>query len=346
MDVVFGQFVLIALVAGIALYAFHHLRLPAVVGLLVSGVLLGPQVLGALTEPDQINQLAEVGIVLLMFSIGLDFTPERTAEFRRAAAMGVVQMVICIAVTAAALTAFVGRFAEAVFLGFLVAHTSSTLMLKLFLDRGELATPQVRLGLGISITQDLSAVPMLLAIPMLAGRGGTTAEFGLAMLKAAGLLVVALAAGRWVVPRLLHAVMLTRSRELFLIALLILCLGTAWAAAAVGLSPALGAFLAGLAVARSEYGHQVLAEVAPFRDLLVSLFFISIGMLLDLGNLARFAVPAVAVVASVLLLKFVSGAVPVLAWGYPLRTAALVGLGIAQIGEFSFVLARTGHGAG
>jgi len=346
MDEIFRLFVSIALVAGGILYVFHRIRLPAVVGLLVSGVVLGPQSLGVLTDPVQINQMAEIGIVLLMFSIGLDFTPDRMVEFRRAAVMGIAQMLICIAVTAVALAAFVPRFAEAVFLGFLVAHTSSTLMLKLFLDRGELGSPQVRLGLGISITQDLSAVPMLLVIPMMAGRGGSAADFGLATLKATGLLVVALAAGRWIVPKLLHAVMRTRNRELFLIALLVLCLGTAWGASAVGLSPALGAFLAGLAVARSAYGHQILAEVAPFRDLLVSLFFISVGMLVDLGTVAGFAGPAAAAVAGVLALKFLSGAVPVVAWGYPLRTAALVGLGIAQIGEFSFVLARSGHGVG
>lgn len=346
MDEVFRQFVLIALVAGSVLYAFHLLRLPAIVALLVSGTLLGPQVLGVITALTQIDRMAEIGIVLLMFSIGLDFTAERTAEFRLAAVMGVAQMLICIAITAAVLVAFVGRISEALFLGFLVAHTSSTLMLKLFLDRGELGTPQVRLGLGISIAQDLSAVPMLLVLPMMAGHGGSVADFSIAVLKASGLLVVALGAGRWVVPRLLHAVMRTRSRELFLIAMLVLCLGAAWAASTVELAPALGAFLAGLAVARSAYGHQVLAEVAPFRDLLVSLFFISIGMLLDLGALVQFAAPAVAVVAGVVALKFLSGAAPVLAWGYPLRTAALVGLGIAQIGEFSFVLARAGHGVG
>ncbi len=346
MDESLRDVVLIFLVAGAVLYAFQRVGLPAVVGLLVAGVLVGPHGLAVVRDQAQVERLADLGILLLMFSIGLDFTPDRLAELRRAAAMGVAQMGVCIAVTAGVLAALGWGWAGAVFVGFLVAHTSSTLMLKLFLDRGELASPQVRLGLGISITQDLSAVPMLLLVPVLAGRGGTPAEFGASMLKAAGMVAAAVAFGRYAVPWLLHHVVRSRSRELFLTFLVVVCLGTAWAATAAGLSVALGAFLAGLAVAGSAYGDQTAAEVVPFRDLLVSLFFVSVGMLLDPGAAVRHAGPVALAVAGVLALKFLSGFGPVLAWGYPPRTAALVGLGIAQIGEFAFVLVRSGQEAG
>jgi CPA2 family monovalent cation:H+ antiporter-2 len=260
--------------------------------------------------------------------------------------LGVAQMAICIVTTTVATIAFVDGWTQAVFLGFLVAHTSSTLMLKLFLDRGEIETPQVRLGLGISITQDLSAVPMLLTIPTMAGVGnGGIGELVTAFLKAALVFGAAVALSRWVIPFWMHHVVRSRSRELLLLFLFTICLGMAWATTALGLPVALGAFLGGLAIAGSEYRHQTLAEIVPFRDLLVALFFISIGMLLELTALPHFAVPALLVIPAILLLKFLSGAVPVLAAGYPLRIATLVGVAMAQIGEFSFVLAHTGHDA-
>ncbi|MBL8796247.1 MAG: cation:proton antiporter [Planctomycetia bacterium] len=345
MDELLRDLVLVFVLAGAVLAVFHHLRLPALVGLLFAGGLIGPHGIGVLRDAGQIERMAELGILLLMFSIGLDFTPDRVHELVRAVGMGAAQMLFCVVVTLLLAVAFVGRWAEAVLLGFLVAHTSSTLMLKLFLDRGELSSPQVRLGLGISIAQDLSVVPMLLAVPMIAG-GGSLADFALALLKVAGVLVVALGLARWVIPLWLHQVVRSRSRELFLIFLVVVSLGTAWATLAVGLSGALGAFLAGLAIAASAYSHQTLAEVVPFRDLLVSLFFISIGMLVDVRTAPQFAAPVVLLVLVVLALKFVSGFLPVLAWGYPLRIATLVGLGIAQVGEFSFVLAHAGREAG
>jgi CPA2 family monovalent cation:H+ antiporter-2 len=347
LEEVLRDLVLVFVIAGAVLVVFHRLRLPAIVGLLIAGVLIGPHGIGVLQDRKEIEQLAEFGILLLMFSIGLDFTPDRLRELVRASGMGVVQMLICIVVTTLASLAFVGRWAEAVLLGFLVAHTSSTLMLKLFLDRGELSSPQVRLGLGISITQDLSAVPMLLAIPLMAGSGnGSLKAFTVDLLKVVGVLAVALALARWVIPLWLHHVIRARSRELFLIFLFIVSLGTAWATQAVGLSGALGAFLAGLAIASSAYSHQTLAEVVPFRDLLVSLFFISIGMLVDTGVVLQYAALAAILVLMVVILKFSSGLLPVLAWRYPLRIATLVGVGIAQVGEFSFVVAHAGQEAG
>lgn len=342
MEETLRDIVLLFFVAGLVLFIFHRLRLPAVVGLLVAGVLIGPHGFGVLNDHAQIEQLAELGILLLMFSIGLGFSPDRVHELARAAGMGFGQMLICI-VGAMAVTLPLYGWAGALFLGFLVAHTSSTLMLKLFLDRGEINTPPVRLGLGISITQDLAVVPMLLAVPLMAGDTSGFANFGFALLKVAGVLAVLLGLARWVIPHWLHLVISSRNRELYLIFIILLCLGTAWATLAAGLPVSLGAFLAGLAVAASRYSHQTLAEIVPFRDLLVSLFFVSIGMLVDVQALGRLGLMAALIVLGVLLLKYLSGFVPVLISGYPLRIATLVGLSIAQVGEFSFVLAHTGH---
>lgn len=346
MEPMLRNLVVVFLLAGGALHLSHRLRLPSLVGLLVAGVLIGPHGLGVLQDRDQIEKLAEIGILLLMFSIGLDFTRERLRELLYAAGIGVAQMTFCIVCTALASAAFVDRWAEAVFLGFLVAHTSSTVMLKLFLDRGELTTPPVRLGLGISITQDLSVIVMLLAVPVMAGGHFSMADLGVILLRACGVLIVAVALSRWIIPFWMHHVIRSRSRELFLIFVIVVCLGTAWTTMVAGLSLGLGAFLAGMAIAESGYSYHTLSEVAPFRDLLISIFFISTGMLLDFGGLAGDAWSVVLLLLAVQVIKFASGFVPILIWGYPLRVATIVGTGIAQIGEFSFVLAYTGHQLG
>jgi len=346
MDELLRDLVLIFLAAGTVLTLFYRLRLPVIVGLLITGVIIGPYGLGVVREPEQVKVLADIGIMLLMFSIGLDFTPGRIRQLVRAARLGAFQMLFCIVATMVVAIAFLDRWAEAVFLGFLVAHTSSTLMLKLFLDRGEFRTPQVRLGLGISITQDLSVVPMLLLVPMMARGEWAAGAFGLDTLRALTALGVAVVLARWVVPYWMHHVMRTRSRELYLIFLVVVCLGTAWVTTALGLPVSLGAFIAGMAIAGTQYSDQTLAEVVPFRDLLVSLFFISIGMLLDVTGIWRFALPAMPVIAGVLVVKFLSGFLPALLWSSPLRIATVVGLAMAQIGEFSFVLAHVGREEG
>lgn len=346
MEPMLRNLVLVFLLAGGVLHLSHRLRLPSIVGLLVAGVLIGPHGFGVLQDRDQIEKLAEIGILLMMFSIGLDFTRERLRELLYAAGIGTAQMAICIVVTALAAAAFVDRWAEAVFLGFLVAHTSSTLMLKLFLDRGELTTPPVRLGLGISITQDLSVVLMLLAVPVMAGGEFVLGDLGVMLLRAGGVFTVAVALSRWIIPFWMDHVIRSRSRELFLIFVIVVCLGTAWTTMAAGLSLGLGAFLAGLAIAESGYSYHTLSEVAPFRDLLISIFFISTGMLLNVGGLVDNAWLAVLLLLAVQAIKFASGFAPILIWGYPLRVATIVGTGIAQIGEFSFVLGFTGHQLG
>jgi len=346
MEPLLRNLVLVFLIAGGVLFVFHRLRLPSLVGLLVAGVLIGPHGLGVLEDRTQIESLAEIGILLLMFTIGLDFTRDRLKELLYAAGIGTAQMSFCIVVAAVAAIAFVDCWSEAVFLGFLLSHTSSTLMLKLFLDRGELSTPPVRLGLGISITQDLSVVLMLLAVPIMAGGKFDLTDLGWLVLRLFGVLAVAMLLARWIIPLWMEHVIRSRSRELFLIFLVVVCMGTAWTTMLAGLSIGLGAFVAGVAIAESGYSHHTLSEVAPIRDLLISVFFLSTGMLLDVGA----SVDTVWLTAILLLLtiviKFFSGFIPVLCWGSPLRVATSVGTGIAQIGEFSFALGYTGLQAG
>jgi CPA2 family monovalent cation:H+ antiporter-2 len=186
---------------------------------------------------------------------------------------------------------------------------------------------------------------LLLAVPFMAGEAVSLGDLGMTSLRVCGVLGVAVALSRWIIPFWMDHVIRSRNRELFLIFLIVVCLGTAWTTLVAGLSVGLGAFLAGMAIAESGYGHHTLSEVSPFRDLLISVFFISIGMLLDVGVLASGAWLAVLILLAVLAIKFVSGFAPVLAWGFPLSVATTVGVAIAQIGEFSFVLAHAGYQA-
>lgn len=319
---------------------FHRLRIPGIIGLVIAGVVIGPHGLGILEDHTQIALLSEFGIILLMFSIGLDFDRDRLLELRRSAGIGFFQIAICIVTVLLAYPLFFsGDWRVALVFGFLVSHTSSTLMLKIYGERGEISTAPARLGVGVSITQDLASVPMLIVLPMLAYGGNLgNVVFTPKILQSAAILVGMAIVAKWGVSPLLRLVVQTRSRELILFFLILVCLGASWATYAAGLSAALGAFIAGLALAGSHYSHQIHAEVSPLRDLLVSLFFISVGMLVNTGSLLTYAHVYVPALLIILIIKFVSGFAPVLAWGYPLRIATESGFAIAQVGEFSLVL--------
>jgi monovalent cation:H+ antiporter-2, CPA2 family len=347
MNALLRDLVLLLVIAGAVLHVAHRLKAPAIAALLIAGVLIGPHGISAVHESQEIDLLAEIGIALLMFSIGLDFTRERLRQLIPAAGMGVVQMVICIVGTMLAAKLALDRWSEAVLVGFLVAPASSIVMFKLLIDRGQLRTPQGRIGQGIAITQDLAVVPMLIVVPIMGEEKAWAAgDVGEALVRGAVAVLGALALSRWLIPMWLRFVVQSRSRELFLIFVFVASLGTAWVATEMGLPLSLGAFLAGLAVAGSGYADQTLAEVVPFRDLLVSVFFISTGMLLNLDELGPILGLAAMVIPAVMCLKFLSGVIPVLIWRMPARIAMLVGLLMAQVGEFSFVLAHAGRSAG
>lgn len=312
------------------------------------GVVVGPHGTGVLIDGTAIAIAAEFGIVLLLFSVGLDFDRDRLRELRRTFGIGTAQIAICIIGGFLAATLFAGvDWRKALLLGFLIAHTSSTLLLKIYQDRGELSTPPARLGLGISITQDLSSVLMLLALPLMAvGNNSFNFDLPVVVLQTVLAVVVLAALLKWVIPYSLKYVIASSNRELLLFYLFLVCIGMSWGAELAGLSAALGAFIAGLAVAGSHYSHQVQAEVAPIRDLLVALFFISVGTLIDISAVPLHLPIVLPLTLLVLVLKFISGVVPAACFGYPLRVSVLTGIAIAQIGEFAFVLAYDAQNLG
>lgn len=332
---------------GVVVYALRTLRIPPIVGLLLAGAAMGPSGLSLVADQHRVEILAEIGVVLLLFTIGLEFSIGQLASMWRVlVGGGLGQMVATILVVGLLGPLFADSWREAAFLGFLAALSSTAIVLRLLGDRAQLGSPMGRIALGVLLFQDLCIVPLMLLTPFLAGQGTGISDLLLTLLKAALVVVGVVLAARWLVPPVLQRVVKTRSRELFLTLILVLCLGTAWLTALAGLSLALGAFLAGLAISESEYSHQALAEAIPFRDAFGSLFFISIGMLMDISFVASQPVLVLSAVVAIVLLKTLAATGPVLLLGYPLHVALPAGLALAQVGEFAFVLSRVGRDLG
>src|SRR5213594_5135086 len=332
----------------LVILVFHRIKLPALPGFIVAGVLLGPNALGLISDAHQVESLAEVGVILLLFTIGIEFSLSRLREMgRQVVAGGGAQVVLTVALSSALGVALRLSWQVAVLLGFLVALSSTAIVLKGLADKGEIDAPHGRLATGVLIFQDLCVVPMMLVLPFLAGRsGGGAGALFLALGKAVLVVISVLVLARTVVPRVLAEILKTRSRELFLIAVILVGTLTALGTEAVGASLALGAFLAGLVISESDYAHQAMAELLPFRDIFISLFFVAVGMLVQLDVVLQHPALTFAGVAVLLSGKTLTAAVGPALLGYSARVALLAGLAVSQIGEFSFVLAREGRAAG
>jgi CPA2 family monovalent cation:H+ antiporter-2 len=329
-------------------YLFHRAKLPALVGFLITGVLIGPYGAAIITETRVVERLADIGVVLLLFTVGLEFSiADILKSGRQFLIGGVTQVLLTIAVVMAIALAFHYSVPQAVFFGFLASLSSTAIVLKMYADRTELDSAHGRLATGILLFQDIAVVPMMLLLPVLSQASAAGAVTPLSVLISLGKavigLVVVFLAARQVVPFLLHQVIRLKNREIFFLLVVLLCLGTAWVTYSLGLSLALGAFLAGLIISESEYSHHIVAEIMPFRDYFASIFFISIGMLLQTGYF-RTHWPLL-ILMTTLLALVKSGLVIVTAKAlrYPIRSAILAGLGLAQIGEFAFLLAQQGH---
>ncbi|MEP6890609.1 MAG: cation:proton antiporter [Nitrospirota bacterium] len=340
---------LVIFTASIAVvFVFHQFKLPSIAGFLVAGALIGPYGLNLISDIETVRALAEIGIVLLLFTIGIEFSLGHLVSMRRLmflAAPIQVGGVLCIAWLGAMLAGL--SWQQGVFWGFLFSLSSTAIVLKTLAERGDSDSIHGRATIGILVFQDLAVVPMMLLTPILGGQSDGSA---LAILLTLGesVLVVALviAASWYLVPKVLGHIVRSRSRELFLLTIIVSCLGIAWLSSLGGLSLALGAFIAGLVISESEYSHQAMAEVLPFRDSFNSLFFVSIGILMDWRVLLAHPFLVAGLLVTVLLVKFVAGAGAVLLAEVPLRSAIMVGIALAQVGEFSFLLAQQGQESG
>jgi CPA2 family monovalent cation:H+ antiporter-2 len=331
--------------AVVVLLIAARLRIPPVVALLLTGLMIGPSGFGWISDAEEVEVFAEIGVVLLLFVIGLEVSLERLRELRRPFLVGgSVQAAVTAALAFAASRALGFAFNQAVFFGFVIALSSTAIVLKLYGDRRETDTPQGRMVLGILLFQDFLIVPMIVVVPVLAGEvGASPLDLLLRFGGSFALIVAIMVVARFIAPSLFDRIARTRARETFVLGSLGICLGLAWATHALGFSLALGAFVAGLLVSETEYGQQAIADVAPFRDLFASVFFISIGMLVDLGFAFSNLPVVIGLTVAIVVVKSLVAGGAVAAVGLPARVRVLVGFSLAQVGEFSFVLMEVGR---
>jgi len=334
--------------SAVVLYICHRLKVPVIVGYLVTGVTAGPYGLALIREIEAVKVLAEVGVVSLLFTIGLEFSFRNLLKVRRSVLLGgSLQVGLTILAAAGLSLGFDFSPGKSLFIGFLASLSSTAIVVKVLQERAEVETPHGGSALGILIFQDIIVVPMMILTPLLAGQS-RIGETSLAafLLRGIAIVLLILLGARWVIPRFLYRITETRSRELFLLGVVLLCLTVAWLTHSAGLSLALGAFLAGLILSESDYSHQALGSILPFRDVFSGFFFVSIGMLLDIQFLLREPGLIILIAAAVLFAKAVIAGSAAAFTGIPLRLAVLVGISLSQVGEFSFILSEAGvrHG--
>lgn len=320
--------------------AFHHLRLSPVLGYLVAGMMIGPHGLGIVADVPTVTALAHFGIVFLLFAIGLELSVGRLRSMGAAGfGLGTFQVLATgVVLFAAARLCGLGAEAAAI-VGGGIAMSSTALVLQDLTARGELMTRHGRAQLTILLLQDLAVVPLLALVPLLAsGEPALAAALGLALLKAGAALVAIMALGRLILRPILHLIAAQHLPELFTGVNLLAVLGVGWLTEQAGLSMALGGFLAGLVLAETAFRHQIEADIAPFRGILLALFFMSVGMEIDLGLVADHAAALLVLVPGVIAVKTTILFGAARAAGHPTGLALQIGLSLSQVGEFAFVL--------
>ncbi len=325
-------------------FIFTRIKVPAIIGYLITGVIAGPHLLALINSPENVEVMAEIGVILLMFTIGLEFSLNHLLNIRRIVFLGgFMQLLLTAGVTLLMARVYQMGWSESVFVGFLTALSSTAVVLKLLQERSELTTQYGKTTVGILIFQDIILIPLLLFTPIL---GGETANIGnellMMLIKTTGIIIFIYIGNRWLMPRLLHLIAMTHSQELFLMSILLFCLAVAMLTHELGMSLAFGAFLAGLMISDSEYSHSAFGNLIPFKDVFTSFFFVSIGMLLDLGFVYDHPWLVIVTVLLVILLKTIIAGFTAFSLGHTFFGTVVIGLSLAQVGEFSFILARLG----
>ncbi len=333
--------------SALVVFVLSRIKVPSIVGFLLAGMLIGPHGLGLIKDIHEVELLAEIGVILLLFVIGIEFSLAHLMKMKKIIiGGGGTQVILTIILGAVTAYAIISNIFQSIFLGFLIALSSTAIVMKMLQERGEMDTPHGRMMVGILIFQDLCVVPLMLLTPAMGGGGIGLYEIAFKMVKAVLIVAVVLIAARWIVPELLHKIVKTRSRELFISIIILLCFGIALLTSKLGLSLALGAFLAGLIIAESEYASQATSEILPFKDSFIGLFFVSVGMLMDMSFLQNNYIEIFIAVLGIFLLKMITGTFSAFLTGGNLKYALQTGFGLAQVGEFSFVLALVGKSAG
>lgn len=335
-------------VATISLLICSRLKVPGILGYLITGLLVGPNGLRLVSETENVNTMADIGVVLLLFTIGLEFSLRQLAALKRSAiGGGILQVTLTTAIFVAACAIFGFHTGQAVFYGLILTLSSTAIVLKLLMERGEVEAPFGRITTSVLIFQDIAVIPIMLIIPMLVpGGSASLADIGISLGKALAVVIILFAAARFMVPRLLLQVTKTRSRELFLFSIVLICMIVAFITNKAGLSLALGAFLAGMVVSETGYGYQALGNVVPFKDVFTGFFFVSVGMLINVEIIISNPIIVILAALFIIIVKTSVAGMVMNLLGYPLNTSLRTGLSLAQVGEFSFILAATGKTIG
>ncbi|MEI6143005.1 MAG: cation:proton antiporter [Mariniphaga sp.] len=325
-------------------FLFTKIKVPTLIGYLLTGVVAGPFLLGIISNPHEIELMAELGVVILMFTIGMEFSLKHLLKIRRIVFLGgFIQLSLTALSTMVLARSYNMEWKAALFIGFLTALSSTAVVLKILQDRSEVTSNYGRTVVGILIFQDIVLVPMLLFTPFL--KGETTnlgSDFIALMIKAILIIGFVYVGNKWVIPKLLHRIAMTRNQELFLMSVLLICLSVALLTSTLGITLAFGAFLAGLMISESEYSDNAFSNLIPFRDTFTSFFFVSIGMLLDLHFVYQNIGLVLFTVLLVIGIKIIIAGFTAFLMGHTFRGTVLVGIALAQVGEFSFILAKMG----
>ncbi|WP_225000214.1 monovalent cation:proton antiporter family protein [Cesiribacter sp. SM1] len=337
----------IVIILGLAvliILLFQRLKMPSILGFLITGIVAGPHGLSLIHARHEVEMLAEIGVIFLLFVIGIEFSLKGLASIKNTVILGGSLQVFGTILATAVITKILGLpWSQAVFMGFLLSLSSTAIVLKLLQAKAEITAPHGRIAVAILIFQDIIVVPMMLLTPIISGQADNIATTLLVLTaKVIGVVGVIILLARYVVPTVLTLVVKTRSKELFILTIIVLCFATAWLTSSIGLSLALGAFFAGLVISESDYSHQATANILPFREIFISFFFVSIGMLLDMGFFISHLFQVLLLTAGVILLKALVISVAVVALRYPPRTVVLTAFSLFQVGEFAFLLSTVG----
>jgi CPA2 family monovalent cation:H+ antiporter-2 len=325
-------------------FLFTKIKFPTILGYLLTGIIMGPSVLGLISQNDNINIIAEIGVVMLLFGIGLEFSLNHLFKIRKIVFIGgFLQLVFAVLVTSAIARGYNIDWRGALFIGFLTALSSTAVVLKILQERSELTSNYGRTVLGILIFQDLLLVPLLLFTPILAGQEvNNDGSWLILAVKAVFIIGFIYFGNRWLMPKLLHAIAMTRNQELFMMSTLLICLSVALLTSKLGMSLAFGAFLAGLMISDTQYSHNAFGNLIPLKDLFASFFFVSIGLLLDLSFVFQNPWLVLFTVFVVIFFKAITASGTAFLLGHTFRGTIMVGFALSQVGEFSFILAKLG----
>jgi len=327
------------------IYFFNKLNLPSIIGFIVTGVLIGPSFLKVITSFEGINQLAEIGVALLLFTIGIEISFNNFIKnFKEILLIGSFQVLGTTAIGFLSGVIFGFNIQQSIFLGFLITQSSSSIILKMLSDRDEIETPHGKITTGVLVFQDLMVLPMMLLIPILGvSEQASIIEILYRIFISLVLILAIFFIARFLMPHLLFQLIQIQMRDVFIIGVMVLSFGIAFITQMLGLSFAIGAFIAGLIISETDYTHQVIGDIKPFKEVFTSFFFISFGMFLNFNDLISRLSDNLILIISIIVLKALIMIIIVLISKYPFRIALLTGIYLAQIGEFSFVMLLKGE---